>query len=80
MQGISSCTAKSLPVTIQEAMLKAAIKARDFGYNHFLFLCDSRRSVQVTNRRCTPSWQERILIVGRLVSFSTKCFNLTQCM
>ena len=62
MHGISSCTAKSLPVTIQEAMLKAAIKARDFGYNHFLFLCDSRRSVQVTNRRCTPSWQERILL------------------
>ena len=42
-------------------MLEAAIKAKDFGYNQFLFLCDSR-SVQVTIRRCTPSWQERRLL------------------
>lgn len=41
MQGISSCTAKPIPITIQEAMLKAAIKARGLGYIQILFLCDS---------------------------------------
>ena len=45
MQGVSSCTAKPVLVTIQKAMLDVAIKARNLGYTHFLFLSDSRRVV-----------------------------------
>lgn len=30
MQGVASCTAKPIPVTIQEAMVEAAIKAKEY--------------------------------------------------
>ena len=59
LQGISSCTGQTIPVIIQEAMLEAAIKARDLGFKHVLFLSDSRRAVQVNNYQITPSWQEK---------------------
>ena len=63
IQGVSSCTAKPILVTIQEAMLEVAIKARNLGYTHFLFLSDSRRVVQVFNRECIPNWQEKFLLI-----------------
>ena len=44
-------------------MLEAAVKARSLGFNQILFLSDSRRSVQVTNKERAPSWQERTLMV-----------------
>ena len=37
-------------------MLEAAMKVRDLGYNNFVFLSDSKRVVQVTNRKWTPTW------------------------
>ena len=40
-------------------MLEAAIKTRDLGFKHVLFLSDSRRAVQVNNYQITPSWQEK---------------------
>ena len=44
-------------------MVEAAVKARSLGFNQILFLSDSRRSVQVTNKERAPSWQERTLMV-----------------
>ena len=48
MQGITSCTGKLISIAIQEAMIEAAVKARGLGFNHFLFLCGSKRAVNVT--------------------------------
>ena len=53
LQGVSSCIRKTVLITIQEAMWEAAMKARDLGYNNFVFLSDSKRVVQVTNRKWT---------------------------
>ena len=62
MQVVASCTATPIPVTIQEAMVEAAIKARNIGCKQILFLCDNQSPVQVINGRCTPNWQERFLM------------------
>ena len=43
-------------------MTEAAIKARSLGFNHFLFLCSSKRAVNVINSFWPPSWQERVLL------------------
>lgn len=59
---VSSCTEKMGALTIQEAMIEAAIKARGLGYNFLLFLSNSKRSVLVSNRIWRPNWQERILL------------------
>ena len=56
LQGIGSCIGIVVFITIQEAMIKAAIKARSLGFNHILFLCDSRRVVNVTNNKWPPNW------------------------
>jgi len=56
LQGVSSCIRKTVPITSQEAMWEVAMKARDLGYNNFVFLGDSKRVVQVTNRKWTPTW------------------------
>ena len=62
LPGISSYIGKTVPITIQEAMLEAPIKGRDLGYNNFVFLSDSKRVVQVTNKKWIPNWQERSLL------------------
>lgn len=62
MQRVSSCTEKMGALIIQEAMVEAAIKARGLGYNFLLFLSDSQRLVLVSNRKCRPKWQERVLM------------------
>ncbi|KAL0004917.1 hypothetical protein SO802_012478 [Lithocarpus litseifolius] len=54
-EGVSSCAAETIPNAIQEAVVEAAIKARSLGFNQILFLNDSRRSVQVTNKEIAPS-------------------------
>ena len=36
-------------------MWEAAMKAKDLGYNNFVFLSDSKRVVQATNRKWTPT-------------------------
>lgn len=61
-KGVSSCAAETIPNAIQEAMVEAVIKARSLGFNQILFLSDSRRSVQVTNKEIAPSWKERTLM------------------
>ena len=43
-------------------MIEAAIKARSLGFNHLLFLCGSKRAVNVTNSFWPPNWQERVLL------------------
>ena len=55
LQGVSSCTGKTIPLIIQEAMLEAAIQARELGCYNLLFLSDSNRAVQVTNKKWTPT-------------------------
>ena len=55
LQGIASCTGIVVSITIQEAMIKVALKARSLGFNHILFLCDSRRAVNVTNSKWPPN-------------------------
>ena len=55
MQGITSCTGKLISIAIQEAMIEAAVKAWSLGFNHFLFLCGSKRAVNVTNGFWPPS-------------------------
>ena len=55
LQGIASCTGKVDSITFQEAMIEAAIKARSLGFNHILFLCDSKRAVNVTNTKWPPA-------------------------
>ena len=55
LQGVSSYTGKTLPLIIQEAMLEAAMRARELGYYNLLFLSDSNRAVQVTNKKWTPT-------------------------
>ena len=45
-------------------MWEAAMKAKDLGYNNFVFLSDSKRVVQATNRKWTPTWQERSLLAN----------------
>lgn len=62
MQGVTICTGKLIFIAIQEAMIEAAVKARSLGFNHFLFLCGSKRAVNVTNGFWPPSWQERVLL------------------
>ena len=62
LQGISSCTDQPIPVIIQGAMLEAAIKARDSGFKHVLFLSDCMRAVHVNNSQITSSWQEKSLM------------------
>ena len=60
---VSICTGKTIPLIIQEAMLEVAMRARELGCYNLLFLSDSNRAVQVTNRKWTPTWQERSLLV-----------------
>ena len=62
LQGVYSCTDQPIPVIIQGAMLEAALKARELGFKHILFLSDCRRAVQVNNCRTTASWQEKSLM------------------
>ena len=45
-------------------MWEAAMKAKDLGYNNFVFLSDSKRVVQATNRKWTPTQQERSLLAN----------------
>ena len=45
LQGVYSCTNQPIPVIIQGAMLEAALKARELGFKHILFLSDCRRVV-----------------------------------
>ncbi|XP_030963645.1 uncharacterized protein LOC115984778 [Quercus lobata] len=75
LQRTSSCTEKQPALTIQEAMLEAVIKARDLGYNFLLLLSDSRRSVLVSNRQCTPTWQERVLLASETLIHSDLVFH-----
>ena len=62
LQGVSSYTGKTLPLIIQEAMLEVAMRAREFGCYNLLFLSDSFKVVQVTNKKWTPTWQDRSLL------------------
>ena len=62
VQGITSSTGKLISIAIQEAMIEAAVKARSLWFNQFLFLCGSKRAVNVTNGFWPPSWQERVLL------------------
>ncbi|KAK9985047.1 hypothetical protein SO802_034572 [Lithocarpus litseifolius] len=62
LQGVYSCTDQPNLVIIQGAMLEAALKAKELGFKHILFLNDCRRAVQVNNCRTTASWQEKSLM------------------
>ena len=62
MQRVSSCIEKMGALLILEAMVDAIIKAKGFGYNFILLLSDSWRPVLVSNRKCRPSWQEKVLV------------------
>ena len=45
LQGVSSCTRKTSPLIVQEAMLEAAMWARESGCYNLLFLSDSFKVV-----------------------------------
>ena len=49
-----SCAVGSALIAIQEAMVEAAIKARNLGYSQILFLSDSKITVQVANKERNP--------------------------
>lgn len=52
---VSTCASSSTFSAIQEAMVVAAMKARNFGFTHVLFLSDNKRSICVTNREVAPN-------------------------
>ena len=62
LQGIYSCTKQPIPIIIQGAMLEVALKAKELGFKHILFLSDCRKVVQVNNCKITSSWQEKSLM------------------
>lgn len=73
--GVSTCAADSTFNAIQEAMVIAAMKARNLGFTHVLFLSDNKRSTQVTNREVAPSCKKRILLIDMShLNQSTKFF------
>ena len=39
-------------------------EGQGFGLQQFVFLSDSKRVIQVTNRKWTPTWQERSLLAN----------------
>ena len=68
--GVSSCAAAHVTQAVQEAMVEAAVKARNLGFSCILFLSDSKRTVEVTNNAPTPCWQEQNMMADPFVSLS----------
>ena len=68
MQGVliffggENCAADSVLGAVQEAVVKASLKATILGYRQTLFLSDCKRLVQVSNGKSSPNWQEKIML------------------
>ena len=56
--GGASSLSPSFPAAVQNAIVEAAIKARDLGFRQVLFLTDCKRITQVCNGVSQSRWQE----------------------
>ena len=60
--GGENCAADFVLGAVQEAIVKASLKATILGYRQTLFLSDCKRLVQVSNGKSSPNWQEKIML------------------
>ena len=60
--GGASSLSPSFPAAVQDAIVEAAIKARDLGFRQFLFLSNCKRITQVCNSIIRPRWQETPMV------------------
>ena len=60
--GIKSCAAGSVAGAVQEAIVEAAVKAKNLGYQQILMLSNCKRLVQVVDKKRAPDWKERTLM------------------
>lgn len=60
--GIRSCAAGSVAGAVQEAIVEAAVKAKNLGYQQILMLSNCKKLVQVVDKKRAPDWKERTLM------------------
>ena len=56
------CGAPTSIATTKEALMEAAVKARNLGFCRILFFCCSNKLVEVYNQNCNPSWEDKTLL------------------
>ena len=61
--GVASCAASSAYGAALEALVEAALKARNMGFHRVIFLSSSKSIVQMSNRERAPNWQEKTVAV-----------------
>ena len=64
--GVSSSAVGIAYGATQEALVDAAIKARNPGFCRVLFLSNCNRLVQVCNKESAPNWQEKTMLADLL--------------
>ena len=60
--GIRSCAAGSVVGAVQEAIVEAAVKVKNLGYQQILMLSNCKKLVQVVDKKRAPDWKERTLM------------------
>ena len=60
--GSDSCGAPTSTAATKEALVQAAVKAKNLGFCRILFLCCSNRLVQVCNQYCNLTWEDKTLL------------------
>ncbi|XP_030966604.1 uncharacterized protein LOC115987239 [Quercus lobata] len=60
--GIRSCATGSIVGAVQEAIVEAAVKAKNLGYQQILMLSNCKKLVQVVDKKRAPDWKERTLM------------------
>ena len=60
--GIRSCAAGSVAGAVHEAIVEAAVKAKNLGYQQILMLSNCKKLVQVVDKKRAPDWKERTLM------------------
>ena len=64
--GSASNGASTTTAATQEALVEAAIKAKNLVFYRILIMCCIKRIVHVCNMQCNPNWQEKTMLSDML--------------
>ena len=64
--GSASNGASTTTAATQEALVEAAIKAKNLVFYRILIMCCIKRIVHVCNMQCSPNWQEKTMLSDML--------------
>ncbi|KAL0000943.1 hypothetical protein SO802_014724 [Lithocarpus litseifolius] len=72
--GVANSTASSTNGAVQEALMKAVTKARNYGFQWILFLTNNKNLVQLINKKKKPAWQGKTLIADLEILYPNGLF------